>query len=229
MKFVLTFIVLVCANSTGFACRCIFHSFEKEVELADIIIVAEVVARKGNTYDLLIKQEWSSRISVRTSDTIQITQGLNSCTNRTFEKANIYLFYLEDFAVQNCSRTISFANAWDIDLLNDRFQSMYYNHEPSYDSINYKRRFIIETFDGKVYDTNGKSVIYFQDKDTIAKNQIPRYDGVFYPSRIYLVEELTAPGIDYIFFVETSHQKRTRAPVIRRRLRRKIRALKNKM
>ncbi|WP_020567344.1 hypothetical protein [Neolewinella persica] len=229
MKYILTFVLLVCANSTGFACKCVDRSFEKEVELAEIIIVAKVIERKGNIYDLLIKQEWSSRISLRTSDTIRITQGLNSCTRRTFEKANTYLFYLENYAVHNCSRTISFANARDIDLLNDRFNSVYYNHEPSYDSLNYKRRFIIETFNGKVYDTNGKSVVYVMGNSIISKEQIPLDHDLFYPLRYYLVEQTTIPGIDYIFYLEKSHQERNGAPEIRKSLLRKIRAFKKKL
>lgn len=220
----ITFILLIGITNSVLGCRCTLNSFEAEIKLADEIIVGIVEEKNENTYKIRIIKEWNGRVKVRDNDTISLIQEKNSCTKRSFEVDEIYLFYIQDNSIHNCSRTMEFSKTRDIELLESKnhLKSIYYNSDIEYDSLDYERQFIIKENSGNRIDIKDKSVIYIYKGEIISKKEIPEDRNSFYPVRFYLVRRNEIENIDYIFYIENSHQDRIGEPKLSRKLLRRI-------
>lgn len=207
-----------------YGCKCDFRSIVDELKLSDEILVGEVISKENNEYNIRIIKEWSHRPSIKEQGEIKIIQQKTSCTKRSFEENRIYIFYIQNKSIHNCSRTIEFSKTNDIEWLDQEMslKNVFYDSDQEYEDLDYKRKHFIIDATGNHYDTKNKNVIYIFDNKLISKNEIPEDRNWFYPIRYYEIENKEFENIDFIFYLDNSHQNRIGEPKLSKRLIRKI-------
>ena len=228
---ILLFLTLLFNIDSAYGCKCSLRYIVEELELSNEILVGEIINDENSKYGIRIIKEWSKIHTVRENNITYIEQQNSSCTRRTFELNETYLFYIQKGEIHNCSRTIEFSKTQDIQWLDQdiSLQTTYYNSSTEYDEINYNRNYVITDNNGIKYDTKDKNVIYVFKNKLISKSEVPEDRNWFYPIRYYKIEEgIEVENIDLIFFVDFSHQDRIGEPRLSRRILRKIRKARRK-
>jgi hypothetical protein len=217
MKIFTTLFFLISLYSNPIkACQCTTMSFDKQIELSERIFVGEVIKITNSKYTFRLISEWVSNESNTNSATIEIEQGSNSCTTRNFDLNTMYLVYMKNSEVSNCSRTKEFQETNDIERLSKleiRKFTLYDLKRPEFEKINYKRKYIVNTNEGEI-DIKDKKVLFINNGKIVSRKKITS-------SEVYLYNTLEFQKIDYIFFIGNSRNKKFK-PKIKRKLKKKI-------
>ena len=230
-------ILLIClAVLPSSACECLPSNFTEAVQSSERIVVGRVLSRDGNHYEVLILKEWfNGRISLDEEVTINFRQNDDGCYRRNFQEGEVYLFYFENGAVHNCSRTTEFYRAADVDRLDElgQLHSLYNDAQTSgYDSLDYRRTYILTDANGVEYDLRNKQILYISRKEIFTDQFVPlSYGTSFHPTRFYPVNAPFIEGVDQLFYVHWTHQERIveeSVPFSRKTRRRVFKFLKNR-
>jgi hypothetical protein len=217
MKIFTTLIFIISLYSKPIkACQCTTMSFDKQIELSDRIFVGEVINITNSKYTFRLISEWVSNEPNTNSNTIEIQQGSNSCTTRSFDLNTIYIVYMNNNEVSNCSRTKEFQNTNDTEKLlrlEKRKLILYDLKKQEFEKINYKRIYIVNTNEGEI-DIKDKKVLFIFNGKIVSIKKITS-------SQVYLYNNLEFEKIDYIFFIGNSNNKNFK-PKITRKLKKEI-------
>ncbi|WP_422159101.1 hypothetical protein [Polaribacter sp.] len=211
----LIFIISLYSNAIK-ACQCKPISFDKQIEFSDRIFVGQVTNITNSKYTFRLISEWVSNETITKSATIEIEQGSNSCATRNFDLNTIYLVYMKNSEVSNCSRTKEFQETNDIERLSKleiRKFIIYDLKTPEYEKINYNRKYIVNTNEGEI-DIKDKKVLFINKGKIVSRKKITS-------SQVYLYNTLEFQKIDYIFFIVNSNNEKFK-PKIKRKLKKEI-------
>ncbi|NOS93296.1 MAG: hypothetical protein HOP30_15365 [Cyclobacteriaceae bacterium] len=96
-------------------------NWEEETAVSEKIFQGKVIAVNNNRFDIEVLEIWKGEF---VSNVFQLMQGATSCTSRTFEMGEEYLFYTQGNEVSNCSRTVEYYLTIDAELLNAKFKGV---------------------------------------------------------------------------------------------------------
>lgn len=117
--FILYLSLVLATNAV--ACKCLPLNWEEETAVSEKIFQGKVIAVNNNRFDIEVLEIWKGEF---VSNVFQLMQGATSCTSRTFEMGEEYLFYTQGNEVSNCSRTVEYYLTIDAELLNAKFKGV---------------------------------------------------------------------------------------------------------
>jgi hypothetical protein len=113
------------------ACKCSIADFDESFKNVKYIFHGKVIAVREHAYqrdyEIEILRLWKGSVS---GASFVIEQGGSDCTISSFEKGVEYIFYVQDTAVHNCSRT----TRYDLSTDNERLDFLIF-HEGSEEII----------------------------------------------------------------------------------------------
>lgn len=210
-----------------YACKCTPLPLDVELEHTDALFVGEVIETEGKKYTIRIIREWNKLAEKRATNIVSIQQGKTSCTKRQFDLNEVYLFFIKNGAVFNCSRTVEFLNTQDIERLESRvaLQSVFFNTEAEYDRLDYERKFVIEDCTGHNITIKDKVVLYIYEEQLITESEMPIGRDWFNEVRYYLIEDYMLKNIDYVFYVENVIGTKMDKPKLSQKIKKQLKVM----
>ncbi len=191
------------------ACECAQTDLNAEIANTENIFIGKVVFVQGDNYKIQILKIWKGQLSFK--DSIALKQNQNGCERYLLRENEYHVFFLNRNAVNQCSRTRPYRYSNDVPTLDSIYNESYSinpRDKGTVDSLEYNRKYIIET-NAKPIDTKDKKILYYYKNKIIQQGEIP-IGGWFYPTRYYLVgEDINSINceFDYVLLISTEHQE----------------------